>query len=62
MSKEPEDGGDSESQIGVTPNVEIDFGGEDIAAHVTYITHGAVTANSSNAQVLKHNNDTESLA
>ena len=44
--KEPKDGKDSESQIRVTLNMEIDFGREDIAAYVTYVTHGEDTINS----------------
>ena len=42
--------------------MEIDFGGEDNTAYVTNITHGVDTANLSNTQALKYNNDTESLA
>uniref|UniRef100_A0A7N2LLT6 Uncharacterized protein n=1 Tax=Quercus lobata TaxID=97700 RepID=A0A7N2LLT6_QUELO len=60
--KEAEDGGESESQIGVIPNMEIDFGGEDNTAYVTNVTHGEDMANPSNMQALKYNNDTESLA
>ena len=42
--------------------MEIDFGGEDNTAYVTNVTHGEDTANPSNTQALKYNNDTESLA
>ncbi|KAK9994592.1 hypothetical protein SO802_024295 [Lithocarpus litseifolius] len=59
---EVEDGGDNESQTGVIPNMEIDFGGEDNTAYVTNVTHGEDTTNLSNTQALKHNNDTKSLA
>ena len=60
--KEAEDGGDCESQTGVIPNMDIDFGAEDNTAYVTIVTHGKNTANPSNTQALKYNNDTESLA
>ena len=60
--KEAEDGGDYESQTEVIPNTNIDFGGEDNTAYVTNITHGEDTANPSNTQALKYNNNTESLA
>ena len=60
--KGAEDDGDSESQTGVISNLEIDFCGEDNTAYVTNVTHGEDTANPSNTQALKYNNDTESLA
>ena len=60
--KEAKDGGDYESQTEVIPNTNIDFGGEDNTAYVTNITHGEDTANPSNTQALKYNNNTESLA
>ena len=60
--KAAEDGEDCESQTRVIPNMDIDFGGEDITAYVTNVTHGEDTANLSNTQALKYNNDTESLA
>ena len=59
--KAAEDSEDCESQTRVIPNMDIDFGGEDITAYVTNVTHGEDTANLSNTQALKYNNDTESL-
>ena len=60
--KEAEDGRDCESQTRVIPNMDIDFGGEDNIAYITNVTHDEDTINLSNTQVLKYNNDTESLA